>query len=323
MSLPKLGIDVSKKTIEVALLRGDKVRHKSFANSTTGFGLLQSWLIDLGVSHVHAVMEATGSYGDALAEFLFDTGHQVSIVNPAQVLAFAQSELKRTKTDRVDAAVIARFARSHEPQPWNPPPKELRELQVLVRYRENLLDHRNQLSNRLTEGRLIPSVATSLETLIAAVDEEIKSVERQIREHIDQHPTLKTDVDLLKSITGIGDQTAVQLLAEIRQLHDYKSSRQVIAYVGLSPKNIMSGTSVRGRPRLSKIGNSRIRKALYWPAITALKHNPIVRALGERLAERGKHSLVIIGAAMRKLLTLAYGVLKSGKPFDENYAQSC
>ena len=323
MTIPKLGIDVSKKTFQVALLRVDKVRNKSFENSPTGFGLLSSWLNSLGVNKVHAVMEATGIYGDALAEFLFDMGHQVSIVNPAQVSAFAKSELSRTKTDRVDAAVIARFARSHEPGPWTPPPQEFRELQMLVRHREHLINHRTQLSNRLTEGRLIPTVTASLKTLISAVDEEIKSVESQIRDHIDTHPPLKNDVELLTSIVGIGDQTAVKLLAEICHLHDYKSSRQVIAYAGLSPRNKLSGTSVRGRPRLSKIGNPRIRKALYWPAITALQHNPVIRALGERLAQRGKQSLVVIGAAMRKLLAIAFGVLKSGKPFDANYAKPC
>jgi len=323
MSLPKLGIDVSKKTFKVALLRIDKIRQGTFDNNATGFGLLSSWLVKHGVTKVHAVMESTGVYGDALAEFLFDMDHQVSIVNPAQIHAFAQSELSRTKTDRVDAAVIARFARSHEPRPWQPPSAELRELQVLVRHREHLIKHRTQLSNRLTEGRLISSVAASLEKLIAAVDEEIKSVEGQIREHIDKHPTLKSDVDLLTSISGIANQTAVNLLAEISHLHDYKTSRQVIAYAGLSPRIKLSGTSVRGRPRLSKIGNPRIRKALYWPAITALKHNPTIRALGERLEQRGKHSLVVIAAAMRKLLALAFGVLKSGKPFDENYAKTC
>lgn len=323
MTMPKLGLDVSKKTFQAALLRVDKVRSKSFENSPAGFGLLSSWLESLGMNKVHAVMEATGIYGDALAEFLFDMGHEVSIVNPAQISAFAKSELSRTKTDRVDAAVIARFARSHEPEPWTPPPQELRELQMLVRHREDLINNRTQLSNRLTEGRLTPTITTSLKTLIEAVDEEIKSVERQIRDHIDTHPTLKNDVDLLTSIIGIGEQTAVNLLAEIRHLHDYKSSRQVIAYAGLSPRHKLSGSSVRGRPRLSKMGNSRIRKALYWPAVTALKHNPVIRALGDRLAQRGKQSLVVIGAAMRKLLAIAFGVLKSGKPFDENYAKFC
>lgn len=323
MTLPKLGIDVSKKTFAVALLRLDKVKNKSFENTPAGFGLLSSWLVNLGVNQVHAVMEATGAYSDAIAEYLVDTGHQVSIVNPAQVSAFAKSELSRNKTDRVDAAVLARFARSHEPPPWTPPAKELRELQMLVRHREHLINHRTQLSNRLTEGRSMRSVTASLKKLITALDKELVSVERKIRQHIDTHPTLKADVDLLTSISGIGDQTAYNLLAEIRHLREYKTSRQVIAYAGLSPRRIESGSSVRVRQRLSKTGNSRVRKALYLPALTALKHNPVIRALGDRLIERGKEKLAVIGAAMRKLLTIAFGVLKSGKPFDENYAKLC
>ena len=158
----------------------------------------------------------------------------------------------------------------------------------------------------------------SLRKIVASVDAEIARTEKQIKDHIDSHPDLQQQCELLESIPGIGRRTATKLLAEIDGLAQYKSARQVAAYAGLTPRNNRSGT-FRGKTRLSKTGNSRVRKALFLPAMTAKRHNPIVRAFCQRLAVYGKTKMQIIGAAMRKLIHLAYGVLKSGKHFNPNH----
>ena len=316
-----LGIDISKQTFNVALLRDTKLRHRKFSNTPDGFKMLVSWLTKQGVNQIHACLESTGIYGEALAEYLHNAGHVVSVVNPARIKAFAQTELQRNKTDKADAGLIARFCQEKKPDRWLPAPAEIRDLQALVRHLDSLVQTRTQLSNRLsTTGAR--TVIESLQNLIQAVDVEIDQTRSQIRDHIDNHPDLKKRQDLLTSIPGIGDQTAAKLLAEIEHLSDYKHSKEAVAYAGLSPQHKQSGTSVRGRSKLSKIGNSRVRKSLYLPAVVAIRYNPIIRALAQRLAQRGKCKMVIIGAAMRKLLHLAYGVLKTHKPFDENHALS-
>jgi transposase len=322
MSLPKLGIDIAKRTFAVALLRDGKSRHRQFNNTPSGFTQLLDWLARNHVAHVHAVLEATGAYGEALALFLHEAGHTVSVINPARIKAFAQSRLARNKTDRADAALIALFAAQQEPAAWTPPPEEIRRLQGLVRHLDDLLRHRVQLRQRLTESNPIEVVRESLAQLLAALDAQVARTEQQIRQHVKQHPALKADCELLSSIPGIGAATAARLLAEMQQLRRFGSARQAAAYAGLTPRRQESGTSLRGPGRLSKVGNARVRKALYLPALTALRFNPLIGKMGQRLRQRGKREMVIVGAAMRKLVHLAYGVLKTGKPFDRMHGQA-
>jgi transposase len=314
-----LGIDVAKATLDVALIKDQKKpRHKMFANTAMGHQQLLSWLGDNGAQTVHACMEATGTYAEAVALALADAGHSVSVVNPALIRAFGQSLLSRTKTDKADAQLIAKFCQMNRPPAWTPPLPQVRQLQALVRRLETLEEMRLMQSNRLTAGVPQGPVHTSLEEHIAYLDEQITQTKQQIREHIDAHPTLKSQKDLLVSIPGIADTTAAVLLSELLEVSLFDSARQVAAFAGLTPRIRQSGSSVRGRSCLSKVGSSRLRKALYFPAITALRFNPLVRALGERLKERGKARMAIVGAAMRKLLHLCDGILKSGKPFDPN-----
>ncbi len=195
----------------------------------------------------------------------------------------------------------------------------MRELQALVRRLESLIEMRVSEDNRLSSGILTEAVRNSLEEHIKYLVAEIKQTERLIREHIGNHPDLKEQSDLLDSIPGIGATTAARLLAEITDFTQYKSARQVAAYAGLVPRERRSGSSVRGRTCLSKIGNARLRKALYFPAITALRCSGFFQQWAKGLRTRGKSKMAVIGAAMRKLIHLAYGVLKTGKPFDPNW----
>jgi transposase len=315
--LPTLGIDISKNSFHVELSLNEKLRHRKFTNRKEGFGELGNWLVKHKVEQVHACLEATGPYSEELALYLHQQGHTVSIVNPFQIKAFGQSELLRNKDDRPDAGLIRRFCEKQQPPAWNPPPAHLRELQALTRHLENLLETRQQQLNRL-EGPKPKGVVKSLRKLVAYLDAEIARTEKQIDDHINHHPDLKQQCQLLESIPGIGKRTAAKLLAEIEDISHYKSARQVAAYAGLTPKNNRSGT-LRGKTRLSKTGNSRVRKALFLPAMVAKQHNPIVRTFCQRLARNGKNKMEVVGAAMRKLLHIAFGVLKSGKQFDPNH----
>lgn len=323
LSSSALGIDIAKLKFDVCLLKENgRTRHKVFANTSHGFEQLVVWLNSHQVGDLHACLEATGTYGEPLALFLFEAGFVVSVVNPAGVRAFANAGLSRTKTDKVDAELIARFCLAQQPQAWQPPAPELRELQALVRRLDALVEMRLMEENRFSSGILTAAVRQSLEQHIGYLVEEIKQTEALIRQHINNHPDLKQQSDLLDSIPGIGEATAALLLAEMTNIKDYRSARQAAAYAGLVPRERRSGSSVRGRTSLSKIGNARLRKALYFPAITALRSSDFFKAWAEPLRTRGKSKMSVIGAAMRKLIHLAYGVLKIGKPFDPNWAKA-
>jgi transposase len=314
-----LGIDIAKAKFEVALLWADgRVRRKTCTNTPTGFAELTRWLARQRVATVHATLEATGTYGDALAHYLVDAGHVVSVLNPAVIHAFAASQLTRAKTDRVDAALIARYTATQHPAPWTPAPRERRELQALVRRLEALHGMRTQETNRLAAGPLVASVQQSIDTVVRTLTAEIEAVKRQMRDHLDRHPDLRAQRDLLISIPGIGETTAAVLLAELFDKR-YRCARQAAAFAGLVPRIHESGTLHR-RGRLSKLGSSRLRKALYFPALAAIRFNPTLRAMQARLRAAGKPPMVIVGAAMRKLIHLAYAVLKSGRAYDATLA---
>lgn len=219
MSLPPLGLDLAKLKFNACLIRPDgKLRHEVFANNPDGFSQLSGWLAQQGVERVHACMEATGTYGDALAAYLHEAGHTVSRVNPAAVKAYAQSHLSRTKNDRVDAALIASLCAERRPPAWEPPAPELRELQALVRRLDSLVEMHTMEENRLSSGIPVAAVRESVEEHLAYLAEQIKRTEALIRSHIDRHPGLRRQRELLDSIPGIGETTAAALLAEVPDL---------------------------------------------------------------------------------------------------------
>lgn len=309
-----LGIDVSKDSFHGELSLEGKLRHRKFANRQPGFVELSNWLVKHKVEQVHICLEATGCYSEPLALYLYEQGHLVSVVNPAQIKAFGRSELLRNKDDRPDAGLIRRFCEKQQPPAWTPLPGHLRELQALTRHLENLQETKQQQLNRL-EGTNAKVVVKSLRKLVTHLEAEIARTELQIEKHIDNHPDLKQQSQLLASIPGIGERTAAKLLAEIDDVKQFRSARQLAAFAGLTPKNSRSGT-IRGRTKLSKIGSSRLRKALFFPALVAKRHNPIVRAFCQRLRDHGKNKMQIVGAAMRKLIHIVFGVLKSGQEFN-------
>ena len=314
MTFSPIGIDIAKAKFDAAALRHGKYKTKVFQNTPEGFRAFLAWLQAFPTPHV--CLEATGRYGEGLALFLVDHGLAVSVVNPAQIHAFGQAELSRTKTDKSDAKRIARFCLSQRPLLWQPPPPAVRPLQALVRRLESLLEMRQMEKNRLDGAD--PTVRPSIEAVLATLDTEIAATQTRIREHIDHDPDLRQRRDLLDTIPGLGDATIPVLLAALGDVHRFENARSVAAFAGLSPKEHQSG-KWKGHTRLSKTGDALLRKALYLPAIVARRHNPLIRAFCERLKAQGKNGKLIVGAAMRKLLVLAYGVLKSGRPFDPNH----
>lgn len=311
-----LGIDIAKASFSVCLRRPDgKRRHKTFANTATGHRTLLEWLAEHAGGPVHACLEATGTYGDAVATALVDAGHTASVINPAAAKAFAQSQLRRSKTDTVDANVLADFCQAHRPPAWTPWPLEVRELQGLVRRREAVIEMLTQERNRLAAGGLVPAVVTSLARHITVLERDLAELDAAITRHIDTHPTLRQQRDLLVTIPGIAATTAARLLAECRAIAAFSNARAYAAFAGLVPRLHQSGIW-QGRATLAKTGSARLRLALYFPALAAMRHNPPLAAFAKRLRAAGKHPMVIVAAVMRKLLHIAYGVIKHHRPFD-------
>jgi len=317
MPEPILGVDIAKKKFDAALLINGKLKHKVFANNQEGFEELELWLKKQGANHVHVCLEASSTYGDELAAYMHDAGHTVSIVNPARIKGFAQSELVRIKNDKVDAGVIARFCHAMHPEPWSPAPPEIRQLQSLVRRVDALINMRTQELHRL--GTAQDTVEQSIQEHITYLDKQIAALKQQVADLIKHDPDLKIKRDLLKSIPGIGEATIAAILAELHMFERCDRVQKVVAFTGLAPRQFISGSSVKGKPRLSKVGHARLRKALYMPALVSIQCNPIIQIFYNRMKENGKNGKVIVCAIMRKLIHLIFGIMKSGKPFDPNY----
>ena len=213
-----LGIDIAKSKFDVLLLHQEKQRHRIFSNCPEGFEQLSAWLVKQEVNKVHACLEVTGTYGEALGSYLYQTGHRVSMVNPLCIQAFGQSQLTRNKTDKVDAKIIALYCQSQNPEPWSPLPTEIKELQALVRRLDDLMEMRHQEMNRIKASCHLESVQNSLEKLVEYLEQQIQSIKNLIRQHIQEHPLLLEQQELLISIPGIAEITAAKLLAEIPNL---------------------------------------------------------------------------------------------------------
>jgi transposase len=234
---------------------------------------LSKWLKKKGVQSVWACLEATGRYGDALALYLYEQGHQVSMVNPARIKKYAESKLQRNKTDKLDAKLIADFCWTQQPALWTPPPLEKRQLQEMVRRRNALVNERTREKNRLQSGLASDIVMESIQSNLDFLNEQIAKLEEQIQSHIDQHPTLKRKRELLTSIDGIGNKTAATILGELPEVERFDNSGQAVAYASLSPQQHQSGSSVHKKTKLTKTGNQRLKTALYFPALREPQKN--------------------------------------------------
>jgi len=312
-----LGIDIAKAKFNAALLIGGRVRHAAFPNTEPGFEQLLAWLAKQRpdpAAPVHACMEATGNWGLDLAAFLHAAAVPVSIVNPARIKAYGDSELARNKTDRLDAALIARFCRAQVPPAWTPPAAHLRELRELVRRYDALKAARVQELNRQKSGFASTTVAASITAHIAWLDAQIEAVMDAVRGLVAADPVLACNLSLLRTITGFGEISATILLAELPNIAEF-APKGLAAFAGLSPGEHSSGTSVRRPGKISRVGNERLRRTLYMCALSAARTNKALLGFVARLKHAGKPPKVILVAVARKLLIYAHAVVRTQKPF--------
>ena len=323
-----LGMDVAKAKLDCCLLLDEasgKRKTKVVSNTKPGIVDLLAWVVKQNMSPetLHVVMEGTGVYHEQAALALADAGVTVSIVNPAQVKDFGRGLAVRTKTDGVDSFVLARYGALLKPKAWVPPAPEARILQALLARRVAIAQDLQRERNRQekadatdTPERIQQSLADSIGFLVR----QLEQLQQVIDQHIDKHPSLKNDMALLQSIPAVGPQVGGNLLS-VMHSHHFNSAEQLAAYLGLVPVERQSGSSVLGRARLSKAGPARIRAVLYMAAIVATRCNPHVKAVYERLLARGKSKMSALGAAMRKLVHLCFGVLKTQQPYSHDHAK--
>lgn len=314
-----LGIDVSKDTLDLVLINEEGKFHKVISNDPAGLKAMDKWLVSRHVDRVHACLEATGQYGDEVSEYLYGQGHDVSVVNPTRIKRYGESKLHRNKTDKADADLIAEFCLKEKPALWEPLSPDLKHLRALVRRLNDLQTNYRQESNRLLSGEKDAWVINDLSVHVEYLKARIVATEEEIQNFINQTPDLKVKQDLLVSIPEIGKKSSAMLLAELGEISGFENAPQLAAYAGLNPKGFSSGSSVHKKTRISKQGRSELRSCLYMPAVVAMTHNSVVRALKDRLRERQLPTMAIVAASMRKLLHIAYGVLKNQKPFDPEY----
>ncbi len=308
-----LGIDISKAKFDAALLIGERIRHAAFSNTEAGFEQLLVWLAKHRpdpIASLHACMEATGNWGLDLAAFLYGKQVQVSIVNPARIKAFGESELARNKTDKLDAALIARFCRAHAPPAWTPPAAHLRELRELVRRCDALKTARVQELNRKTAGFASLAVATSIAAHLEWLDQQIEAVTAEVRQLVAADPTLARNLALVRSITGFGEISATILLAELPNIAEF-TPKALAAFAGLSPQEHSSGSSMRKPGKMSRIGSERLRSTLYMCALSAKRTNKALAAFVQRMTAAGKPPKIILIAIARKLLVYAHAVVRT------------
>lgn len=314
-----VGIDVSKAKLDCAWLKDPvnlKVKSKGgVQNTKAGIETLMAWLensTQASPEHILVVMEATGIYHENLAYALFEKGFKVAVVNPAHIKAFSKSLGTTHKTDKQDSLLIARYGVSHNPALWCPEPAEIRELKALIGRLEALEKDCQREQNRLEKVQISCAtdvVIESIRNMIEQLSQEKKRLERRIDDHIDRHPHLKQDRQLLQSIPGIGPVLSRLMLSVIHSRH-FKTAEQVAAFLGVIPKLVESGV-FKGRSALSKKGPASVRAKLYMGAIVASQHNPHIAQQKRRLLANGKTKMQALGAAMRKLVHICFGVIKN------------
>ncbi len=322
-----VGLDVSKDTLDCCRLAADgTARQKVFPNTPAGFAALVAWADrPAGGRPLHFACEATGPYSHGVAALLHAAGRTVSVVNPTRIEHAGLMRGRGNKTDKADAKLIAEYALRECPPAWSPPPPDVQELQALTRRADDLTALAAREKGQLASPALAGAARASVARAVRFLEREAGKVRAAADAVVAGSGRLADDRRLLESIPGVGRQTATTLLAELPAVDRLPSAQSAAAYCGLAPREFRSGTSVRRRTRLSKAGNARLRKALFLPTQTAVRFNPILRGFFVRLTDptrKGgpKPKMQAVGACMRKLVMLCYGVLKNRAPFDPNWA---
>ena len=317
-----VGIDVSKDQLEVVLRREEREQPRVCANHASGFGELHRWLIAHGVQpqQTQVALEATGSYSDAVALFLYEQGYRVSVLNPAVLVDYRKSVNIRSKTDALDARLLARYAHEQHPHAWKPLPKEVQTLRFLLAHRQDVQHMLQQERNRLHAGRMDGWVRTRVQQHVKQLDKELQIVWKRIMDHLKAHASLKQVWRRLQTIRGIGPMRAACILAEVGEIERFDDPRALVSLAGLAVKRHDSGRSVHGKPKIDRHGRTGLRRMLYLCAVSALRWDAHMQRFAARLQARGKPLKVVQVAAMRKLLHIIYGVWKHDTDYDPTLA---
>jgi transposase len=315
------GIDVSAATVEAMRVGTDgRSAVEQFPNTAAGHRRVRRWLV-AGGGAVRVALEATGVYHRALTRALAaSAGIEVMVANPRAVAAFAQALQPRTRTDRTMANVLCAYAQHMPFHPWRAPGAAAQQLQMVARRLAQLTAAQTEEKNRLhaltTDGEAPAAVVRDVRHQLRSLERRLGTLTREAQRLIDSEPVLQRAYHHLISIPGIAQTSAIQLLGEVAVWPPDLTVRQWVASAGLDVRVVQSGTSVHSRPRLSKVGNARIRAALYLPALTALQYEPHVRVFHQQLLARGKAPQQAVAAIMRKLLHAIYGMLKADADWD-------
>lgn len=316
-----IGIDIACKKFDVCIFHEDRqMPHAIFDNNQEGFAKLLRWCKKHKAkpNQIHAVMEATNTYWEELAAFLDEKKIRVSVVNPRCVKDYGKSLNLRSKTDKIDATLIARYAAKEKPSAWQPPRALTRKLLLMLRQLEHLKTAEQKERVRMKMMR--DSWAQESSARVSAfLRGEVHLMESAIKELIAGDEEMRHNAELLATIPAIGEKSVAWLLAYLYDGKRFKNGKAAATYAGLTPMLEESGTSVNGRPRISKIGHSEIRKVLYMPALVysyGRCKDGVYRDFVQRLERNGKAKKAIIVALMRKLITIAQAVLLHQKPFD-------
>jgi len=312
-----VGVDVAKDKFDVALEINNKYHQDCFSNDSKGYRAFSKWLGKY-TSQPWICMEATGHYSELIADYLCSQQIKVSIVNPLQIKSFARAKLSRNKTDQLDAQMIAEYCEKMLPRTFEPRSKSHKELKDLSNLLDMLKDQHTQLSNQLHSVQS-SSAKKAICKFIRTLENEIEKVDNLMAETIKSNQVLNENIKLITSIKGVGKFTAYKILSNVPDINNFKNAKQFAAFIGISPRQHQSG-NYQGKTTISRLGNAALRKTFYMAGLVAKRFNKGLQPFVARLQKKGKAPKSIICAVMRKLAHIVFGVLKSRRPFDENYA---
>jgi transposase len=303
-----IGIDVSKLSFDVSIEDGENFSHFQLSNNVEGFKRLLGLLKDK--SNPHAVMEASGAYYLCLASYLYEHQISVSVVNPLVIRRFCQMRLCRAKTDKKDAKMIALYGKAEQPELWHPDPRYVLELRQMLATVDGLNKSRTTFIRQIeafSHSSIISKDAMkALTKMILMLEKEIASLERKMEQLVQSyHRDMFTHI---RSIPGLGKKTAMVLIVLTGAFTKFSNAKQLSSYFGLSPRIFESGTSVKGRARITKMGMSKIRAMLYVCAWSAKRCNTACKELYDRLLAKGKSKRLALIAVANKLLKQAFAI---------------
>ena len=308
------GLDISKDVFDVC---DNSENYYQFKNSVSGF----KKLIKLLDENTVCVMEATGYYHVRLSYFLLENSFEVSVVNPLKIKRYIQMELSKIKTDKSDSKMIQLYGKEREPKLWFGQSKTQQESLQLSRLLSLYTKQRTQIKNKqhgeTVLGEPSKDVVRSLKRQIKSLDKEMKILESKLEKNVKSE--YQMSLTLLKSIPGIGDKTALMLLVFTDGFHRFQSSKELCSYAGITPIIRQSGSSVKGRPRISKMGNPKLRNLLFMCSFNACKYNQACKALFDRIVAKGKSKKLALIAVCNKLLKQAYSIVKNGIPYNDEF----